>query len=281
MKKPTKNFLLHSLHLLTIGLLGFLVLKNIRQNGEAVLYETLNISLEQANAQAVVSGQFTTDEIHDEVAAYNFEAFAEVCRRAIRINSYTENARSEFQKNRENLLAEQKQLALYYDTLASTVFGEPQYIAYFEKLLRQPLQRNNIAELEHAKVAQIGILHKFLYFNLTLSNNLALENLLKRVASRHENVDFFQPILIPKLKYPVAGQMYTSTVLLGGWSYSNFDKVWVDGLNIPIKNQAARFSTTFEKAGTRALSIRAEKCCFGCEHLPVIYEKTYTVHVHQ
>lgn len=277
-----KLFLVHGLHILAIVVMCFFVLKNIREDGAAVLFKALNQSCEKANKQLQNSLQVLNEAIESQARAYLNERTVQSYHHSKNATHLAETVLNKFRNG--GLLPEEEQLLLltYCDSLAGYFDKDPEVSATYNSVLQPALRRNLLLNMSNVNAAQQTVLRNCLANNVSGNYEVTLSYLLQKVSAPYcGGFDAYRPYLIPISGCLAAGEAITFMAFLGAYSTHEFhekDRVWVNQQEATIQKGKATFSTVFNAPGPQSLNIRIETHDRLTDAVRV-FEKTYTVNV--
>ncbi|MBK8966415.1 MAG: hypothetical protein IPM36_06995 [Lewinellaceae bacterium] len=276
-----KLFLVHGLHIWAIGVMGFFVLKNIREDGEAVLFKALNQSFEKSDRQMHYSAQVFLEEIEDQARSYTYDLSVQCYYRSKNATRLAETVLNKF-RNRDLLPEEEQHLLLTYcDSLAGYFDKDPEVGATYNSVLQPALRRNLLLNLSNANAAQQTVLRNCLANNVSGNYEVTLSYLLQKVSAPYCGFDRYRPYLIPIRGCLAAGEAITFMAFLGAYGTHQFhekDRAWVNQQEATIQKGKATFSTVYKTPGPQPLTIRIETHDLLTDAVRV-FEKTYTVNV--
>ncbi|MCB9331438.1 MAG: hypothetical protein H6574_10170 [Lewinellaceae bacterium] len=274
-------FLVHGLHILAIGIIGFFVLKNIREDGAAVLFKALNQSFEKSDKQMRYSAQFLSEAIETEARAYFNDYTVQSYYHSKSATRLAETVMNKFKSGDLSPEAEQRLLLNYCDTLAIYFDKDPDVSAFYNAVLQPALRENLLCNLSNTNAAQRTVLRNCLTNNIFANYEVALYYLLQKVSAPYCGFDAYRPYLIPISGCLAAGEAITFIAFLGSYSTHEFhsnDRAWVNQQEATIHKGKAMFSTVYKTPGPQPLHIRIETHDLLTDSVR-IFEKTYTVNV--
>lgn len=281
MSKRYKQILVHGLHIWAIGVMCFFVLKNIREDGAAVLFKALNQSCEKANKQLQNSLQVLSEAIESQARAYLNERTVQSYHHSKNATHLAETVLNKFRNG--GLLPEEEQhlLLTYCDSLAGYFDNDPEVGATYNSVLQPALRRNLLPNLSNANAAQQTVLRNCLANNVSGNYEVTLSYLLQKVSAPYCGFDRYRPYLISISGCLAAGEAITFMAFLGAYGTHQFhekDRAWVNQQEATIQKGKATFSTVYKTPGPQPLTIRIETHDLLTDAVRV-FEKTYTVNV--
>ncbi len=286
MKRYFPSQAVHSLYLLVIAALAFVLVQKRLSDGESILFNTIMVTQGFARIQG---NDFSLLMLRG-IERYSYGS-------AYGRSGKPQNSANALNLRCDTLILLVETTSVTTDLLETTVSwlldSLRDYATYeLDSIRIQALKHGLLQDDPNGWPARLAIMRRsqkeMLYntvaINLLQLKNIRLSEYLNGVSFCDIQFDVFKPVCQPEILCPTASQKFTSNVFLSSYFPSielsrwRRGKVWVNKQEAPIQNGKAEFSTIFNAPGLQAFHIRVEQPDVWADSLAV-YEKTYWVHV--